>query len=148
MSTTNIPAFDTSINKTKEWLKEIREELHLDDDQQAYVALRAVLHVVRDRLVPDEACDFAAQFPLLVRGFYFEGWKPSGRPMEIDTEEEFLGRVQHEMHRQNTPKLADPRRITLGVLRTMDRHVTGGELSKVVQSFPKQLRNLWCQAAA
>lgn len=145
--TTNIPAFDNSIIKTKEWLKEIREDLHLDDDQQAYVALRAVLHVVRDRLVPDEACDLAAQLPMLVRGIFFEGWKPSGRPMRIDTEQEFLGRVQHEMHRQNTPKLADPLRITQGVLRTLERHITGGELDKVVQSFPKQLRNLWPKAA-
>ncbi|WP_027368591.1 DUF2267 domain-containing protein [Desulfocurvibacter africanus] len=145
--TTQIPAFDNSIIKTKEWLKDIREDLHLDDDQQAYVVLRAVLHVLRDRLVPDEACDMAAQFPMLVRGFFFEGWKPTGRPMKIDTEEEFLGRVQHELHRQNTPKLTDPRRITIGVLHSLEKHVSGGELNKVIQSLPKQLRNLWQQAA-
>ena len=41
---------------------------------KAYLALRTVLHALRDRLTLEEAVQLGAQLPMLVRGFYYEGW--------------------------------------------------------------------------
>jgi len=66
-----------AVQLTQQWLKELRDNGDLDDEAAALSALRAVLHQLRDRLTPEEAVDLAAQLPLIVRGIYFEAWRPA-----------------------------------------------------------------------
>ena len=65
-----IAAIETSVNKTYTWLKELREIGHFENESQAYTALQAALHSIRDRLTVDEAAHRGAQLPMVVRGFY------------------------------------------------------------------------------
>jgi uncharacterized protein (DUF2267 family) len=79
MSLTGLAAFDSSIHLTNGWLKELSEILQWREDRgRAYLALRAVLHALRDRLTVSEVADLAAQLPMVVRGFFYEGWHPAG----------------------------------------------------------------------
>jgi uncharacterized protein (DUF2267 family) len=141
--TTGISSFDTTVIKTKEWIRDVREELSLDDDQQGYVALRAVLHAMRDRLTVEEAAHFGAQLPMLLRGVYYDQWHPAGKPLKIRHLEEFLELVNKGISQQANPKLADPQRVTRGVFKVVEKHVTAGEVNDVRSSFPKDLRPLW-----
>ena len=68
MSDTQVAALDHTVQQTNVWLKALGEELHIEDRHVAYNALRAVLHVLRDRLTPEQAVHLGAQLPLLVRG--------------------------------------------------------------------------------
>jgi uncharacterized protein (DUF2267 family) len=141
--TTGISSFDTSIIKTKGWIRDVREELSLDDDQQAYVALRGVLHALRDRLTMEEAVQFGAQLPMLLRGVYYDGWHPAGKPLKIRHLQDFLEEVNKGITQQMNPKLADPQRITKGVFRVVVKHVSAGEIGDIRSSFPKELKSLW-----
>jgi uncharacterized protein (DUF2267 family) len=145
--TTGISSFDTTVIKTKEWIRDVREELSLDDDQQGYVALRAVLHAMRDRLTVEEAAHFGAQLPMLLRGVYYDQWHPAGKPLKIRHLEEFLELVNKGISQQANPKLADPQRVTRGVFKVVEKHVTAGEVNDVRSSFPKDLRPLWPERA-
>jgi uncharacterized protein (DUF2267 family) len=66
MSSTGLPVFDETIQKTNTWLKDISQKLG-SDRHRAYQALRAVLHCLRDRLTMDEAAQLGDQLPMLVR---------------------------------------------------------------------------------
>lgn len=140
MSMTGLAAIDTTIHKTNIWLKEIMEELGWNDRHQAYSALRAVLHVLRDRLTVEEAVELGAQLPVLIRGIYYDGWELAGKPVKIRDREEFLTRI-HDYFRRD-PNI-DPERVTRAVFKVLSRKVTEGEISDVKGILPSGLQSLW-----
>src|SRR4051794_23126838 len=78
------------------WVKQMMAELRTDDPHRALHALRAGLHALRDRLSVDEAAQLSAQLPVLVRGIFFEGWDPTGKPLRIRHRAEFLALVREK----------------------------------------------------
>jgi uncharacterized protein (DUF2267 family) len=70
MIAAGLEVFDRTVHKTNIWLKDLIEMLDCGDRHEAYLALRATLHAPRDRLTIEEAAQFAAQLPMLIRGFY------------------------------------------------------------------------------
>ena len=97
MTMTGLQTLDHSVQTTNVWLNGIMQELHTMDRQEAWQALRASLHALRDRLPVDEAAHLAAQLPLVIRGVYFEGWRPAGKPDKVRDAQEFLGHVRREL---------------------------------------------------
>ncbi|MBD3421070.1 MAG: DUF2267 domain-containing protein, partial [Chitinivibrionales bacterium] len=45
-----LDVYDTSIQKSEIWLKDVMGKLSIDDRHRAHTVLRSVLHAVRDRL--------------------------------------------------------------------------------------------------
>ncbi len=143
MTATGLAVFDRTLHKTNAWLKEISQEMGWEEQagrQDAYHGLRATLHAVRDRLVPDEAIDLGAQLPLLIRGMYYENWQPARTPQRIRDREEFLARVREEYDGQHE---ATAEALVRASLDTLARHVSPGEMAQVKDMFPADLRDLW-----
>src|SRR2546425_7085375 len=55
--------------QTNEWLNDVMNALSSRDQHQAYAAMRATRHALRDRLTVEEVAQFGAQLPMLIRGF-------------------------------------------------------------------------------
>lgn len=140
MSTNNLPAFDETVQRTNAWLKDLMAWLHTDDRRLAYRALRAVLHALRDRLEPGLAVHLGAGMPMLVRGFYYEGWRPSDTPLPYHSLEEFHDCVMAEMQGFQE---ADPERLTGAVFDLLAARLPAGEIRKIAESLPRDVRALW-----
>jgi uncharacterized protein (DUF2267 family) len=140
MSFTGLDVFDHTIQTTNLWLKELMEKLETDDRHRAYLALRSVLHAVRDRLTVDEAAHLGAQLPMLVRGIYYEGYHPANRPVKERTREEFLAHIVEQFRKD--PEV-DPERIARAVFSLLNGKITKGEIEDVRHSLPKPIRELW-----
>ena len=118
------------------WVKDMMSELPTPDPEKALHALRAGLQALRDRLSVDEAAQLAAQLPLLVRGLFFEGWDPSGKPLRLRHKAEFLALVREKYRpREDAP----PEQIVAALFRVLARRVSGGEISDVVASLPGEI---------
>jgi hypothetical protein len=78
MSTTGLEVFDKTLHATHIWLDEIIGDLGPD---------------MRDRLPVDLAAHLGAQMPLLVRGPYYDPFEPSRLSSQVDSAEDFTGRV-------------------------------------------------------
>jgi uncharacterized protein (DUF2267 family) len=52
-----------------------------------------LLHAPRDRLPPEVAVHLGAQFPMLVRGVYYEGWHMAGKLTKGRSAQEFASHV-------------------------------------------------------
>ncbi len=143
MSSTGLDVFDTTLHKTNAWLADLMAELHTDDRKYAYRVLRATLHALRDRLPVGETSDFGAQLPMLVRGIFYEGWRPSDTPTD-DDREAFLSRVAEAMSDQPGPP--DPERWIQATFRVIAARVDAGEVADVAGILPQDLRQLWPEA--
>ncbi|GAA5336519.1 MULTISPECIES: DUF2267 domain-containing protein [Thermus] len=142
MSATGLEVFDTTLHKTHTWLKAIMEELGTEDRHRAYMALRAVLHALRDRLPVEEVAQLGAQLPMLIRGIYYEGWDPTGKPLKERHKEAFLAHVARELKTPSGPAV-DPERAVKAVFKVLGQRVAEGEIADVRQLLPKELRGLW-----
>jgi uncharacterized protein (DUF2267 family) len=141
MSATGLEAFDSTLQKTNVWLNDIMRELGWEGERQrAYLALRSVLHALRDRLTVEEALDLGAQLPMLVRGFYYEGWKITGKPLKERHRADFLAHITHDF--RNDDRM-DPEAIARAVFTVIARHASAGEVEDVKQILPAELRELW-----
>jgi uncharacterized protein (DUF2267 family) len=140
MSDTGVSSLDHTIQETDIWLKAIQKQLHLESRQHAYSALRAVLHALRDRLSLETAVHLGAQFPILVRGIYYEGWHVAGMPTKDHSEQDFADHVQKEL----PPKFPmDPLTVAHGVFEVLWERLDPGETAKVIDRLPVALRQLW-----
>ena len=140
MSATGLKVFDTTLQKTNRWLNELMQLLGWGDRERAYLALRATLHALRDRLTVEEAAQLSAQLPMLVRGFYFEGWDPTGKPKKERHEEEFLTDIALAFPDE---EVVDAAQVTRAVFTLLAIHVSEGEIEDVRQLLPSGLRHLW-----
>ena len=140
MSTTGLRAFDETLHLTHAWLKGVMKGTGSDDRDDAYAALRAVLQALRDRLTVDDAVHLGAQLPMLVRGFYYEGWHPAGRPYRERSREQFLEHVEERIRGREH---LEAERVTRAVFRLLDERVTAGEIEQIKHALPKPVRELW-----
>jgi uncharacterized protein (DUF2267 family) len=129
-----------TVQETDSWLEELREDLGLENHSQSYGALRSVLHALRDRLTVDMAVHLSAQMPVLLAGIYFDGWKPSQTPNDIERWDEFVADVALRAagHDELDPNLA-----AQAVFALLERRLTPGQVEKVVGELPKQLQEIW-----
>ncbi len=141
MATTGLDTFDTTLHKTNIWLNDITEALDSGNRHEAYLALRAVMHALRDRLTVEEATDLGAQLPLMIRGIYYEGWNPSGKPVKERRKEAFIAHVADIL--SGTAISYDAERAIRGVFSVLSSKITEGELEDVRQALPKDIRSLW-----
>lgn len=134
--------FDKALSKTRQWLKEIELELGSGNPNDAYRALRSVLHAIRDRLPVKESAEFASQLPIMIMGMYYSGWTPANKPEKMRNMDEFMDRVAEQL-----PKGVDPMRVTQGVINVLERHISAGEIKDVRRNFPEKMKELWEQVA-
>jgi uncharacterized protein (DUF2267 family) len=107
MSQTGLSAFDNAVQKANLWLKDVAAQMQCDDRHRAYYALGTVLHAVRDHLPIEAVVALGAQLPMLVRGFYYEGWRPAGKPLKDRRRDSFL--YQLSSYFETLPSI--PRRL-------------------------------------
>ncbi len=146
MTSTGVQALDRSIHTTNEWLKEVCEEMGWEDRERGYIALRAVLLNLRDRLSAGQAAHFAAQLPAFVRGIYYEGYTPAHKPETVRSRSEFLERIRDSFQPQRGEE--DPAEMARAVFSVLRRHVAEGEADKVLEEMPNEIAETFMSGAA
>lgn len=137
VSTTDVNLIEESARKTRVWLDELAEELGRPGDHRyAMRALRGFLHTLRDRLPVPETAHLGAQLPELLRGVFYEGWRPTAQPQRYHDLDTFLVRVAAAGQLAGETEAAYATEAAARVLR---RHVGAGELGKVRAVLPHQL---------
>jgi uncharacterized protein (DUF2267 family) len=142
MKFTGLDVFDSTIQRTSVWLKELMQELNWSDHRKTYLAFRCVLHAVRDHLPTNEAIRFGEQLPMLIRGFYFDQWDPTAKPKSLRTRNEFLSALSNYMIRDGD-STSNAEVVARAVFRLLDRKITDGEIEDIHEMLPVPVLDLW-----
>ncbi|WP_404383043.1 DUF2267 domain-containing protein [Caenispirillum salinarum] len=140
MSATGLEMFDKTLQETNIWLNEISEHLG-GDKQHAYHALRATLHALRDRLTVEEAAHLGAQFPMMVKGIYMDGWRPGAPPHKERSKDAFLASIQERLF--TVPLEGRAEDAARAVFAVLDKHVEEGQIAQVKKMLPDEINSLW-----
>ncbi|WP_260695800.1 DUF2267 domain-containing protein [Streptomyces sp. IB201691-2A2] len=81
---------------------------------------------------------FGAQLLTIVRGVYYDGWKPAETPVKMSNEE-FFARVRSEF-----PYAVEGgnEKLVRTVLKTLERHVSAGEWQHLKSRLPNSFAAL------
>lgn len=139
MSATGMEVFDKTLQTTHIWLNELGEEIG-PDHQLAWHTLGAVLRGVRDQLPVDLAAHLGSQLPLLVRGTYYDRFRPSELPNRQRSLDGFLQTIERELEMSRPVNV---RNSASAVFQILSRHVNRGQIDKVRQSLPDDIRAIW-----
>jgi uncharacterized protein (DUF2267 family) len=137
MSAQHLEVLDNTLQKTHQWIDAIALDSYTDR-HTAYQSLRAVLQTLRDRLPAQEAAHFSAQLPLLIRGIFYEGYRPSEVPITL-SREEFLEKIRQKIV---SGRSLDPLALTRQVFATIDGFLCEGELEKILEVLPRDFNDL------
>lgn len=140
MSAIGLESLDHTVELTHIWINDLDERLGWNNKPRAYRLLKAVLHALRDWLQISEAADLAAQLPGLLRGTFYEQWRPAAKPIKKRSKADFIARVEDSF---KTDPLAHPSQSVMAVFDLLSEKITAGEIDDVRHALPEDLRNLW-----
>lgn len=140
MSAKGLEVIDHTVQLTHEWVNELKERLEWVGHKDALHMLRLTLTGVRDHLSHEEVADFAAQLPLLIRGMYYEGWRPANTPLKDRSQQAFVVRIEEQIGRSVDYRGAED--ITT-VFKLLNARISQGEVSDIRGGLPPGIRALW-----
>lgn len=140
MSSVGLESIDHTVQLTHLWINDLDARLGWDDKHRSYRLLRTVLQTLRDWLRVEEAAGLAAQLPELLRGVYYEHWRPATIPVKKRSRADFIGRIDDAF-------LTDPMVLTedavSAVFELLSDKITAGEVAQVRHALPADIRALW-----
>ena len=140
MSNVGLESIDHTVQVTHQWINEFNEQLKWNNKARSYRLLRTVLHGIRDWLQANEAADLAAQLPTLLRGVYYEQWRPAITPVKQRDKSAFLDRVDEAF---KTDPIVSTAEAVTEAFKFLSSKIGAGEIDDVRQSLPADLRALW-----
>ena len=133
--------FSRSLGHTREWIDDLMQVMDTDDEAKACYCFRHTVHALRDHLSVEEGAHLAAQLPILLRGLFYENWRPSRTPPPDRTLRGFLDDIAE--HLPTNLSLEEVEAIVRDVFYFLCGRISPGEIRDVVNSLPKALRGLW-----
>jgi len=140
MSETKIDAWEIEINRSSAWVDDLTRRLGWHDRKLAYNGLKATLHALRDHLDVEAAATLAQALPALLRGDFFDGWRPGDKPLALSSREEFLDRVHEGMHRNIA---VDSELVVRAVFALLQERLAESDAEEIKATAPSLLRGLW-----
>jgi uncharacterized protein (DUF2267 family) len=124
---------------TLAFYRRVKDETGQADRSAVKRGTAAVLHALRDRLMPTEARQAAAQLPRGLKDLWNAREKAERRPVKMHRQE-FYERVRREAGLEN---VRQARFLTIGVFAALKEQLSPGEADDIEAQLPRDLKELW-----
>ena len=140
MSARGLEVIDSTVQKTHEWINELRERLDWSNDRDVLRLLRVTLQQIRDRISVAETAQLSAQLPILIRGMFFEGWQPHLVPLVDRRAADMITAIEH--HVGDVLDYRGPQDIAT-VFKLLNARISEGEVADIRANLRDDIRALW-----
>jgi uncharacterized protein (DUF2267 family) len=127
------------------FIRKVAEELGLKDEHKALRITKAVLHALRDRLIPDDAVQFGQGLPMMLKGVYFDRYDISDTPVRIRTTGRFLAYIRKKLGRTAEADLPGSRETIhalQAVFFALENFMDYGQVQQVKKMLPPEIVDL------
>jgi uncharacterized protein (DUF2267 family) len=124
---------------TLSFYRRVIDETGQTDREAAKVGSAAVLHALRDRLLPTEAAQAVAQLPRALKEVWKTGEVSDRRPIKMNRQA-FYDRVRREA---GLKTIREARFLTIGVFAALKEQLSPGEADDVCAQLPRDLKDVW-----
>ena len=145
MSAVGLESIEHTVHLTHAWINELDTLLGWNDKARSYRLLRGVLQALRDWLPVNKSADFAAQLPSLLRGVYYEHWRPATTPVKHRSKADLLARIDHAF--VGDPILHTEEAVSIA-LQFLSTKISAGEIADIRHALPADIRALWSLSSA
>ena len=119
--------------------RRVIDETGQADRAAAKIGSAAVLHALRDRLLPTEAAQAVAQLPRALKEAWKAGEVPGRKPIKMNRPQ-FYERVRREAGLET---IREARFLTIGVFAALKEQLSPGEADDVCAQLPRDLKDVW-----
>ncbi|MBK8429569.1 MAG: DUF2267 domain-containing protein [Lewinellaceae bacterium] len=136
--------FNKYVHEGEQFVHEVALETNTPwDTIRAVRILRAVFHSLRNRLPVASSLQLIAQFPMLIKAIYVDGWKITNQAKNMRHIGDFIESVREEggpglVHGFTTDH--EVNEAIRAVLTVIKRHVSEGEIEDLMATLPAELK--------
>lgn len=135
------------VEEINHFLKEVARELKTPEDMEhASRVTVAVLHTIRDRISTEESMHFISGMPMILKGMYVDGWKPSKNSFRTDTLKDFLDDVRNQppaFPGRDFGNDQHTREHIHAVIKVLRQYVPAGEFRDISLQLPKEMAEIF-----
>ena len=124
---------------TLSFYRRVIDETGQVNREAAKVGSAAVLHALRDRLLPTEAAQAVAQLPRALKEVWKAGEVAGRKPVKMNRQE-FYDRVRREA---GLKTIREARFLTIAVFAALKEQLSPGEADDVCAQLPRDLKDVW-----
>ena len=124
---------------TLSFYRRVIDETGQVNREAAKVGSAAVLHALRDRLLPTEAAQAVAQLPRTLKEVWKAGEVSGRKPIKM-SRPEFYERVRRDAGLET---IREARFLTIGVFAALKEQLSPGEADDVCAQLPRDLKDVW-----
>jgi len=128
------------------FVNELARELgHEEDKGSVSIALRAVLHTLRDRITMAESLHLLSHLPYFLKAVYVDQWKYMEQPLSIRTVEQFKEEVkmrQLQFGERDFDWKNPTEEIIRTVIHCLRKYIPQGTFEDIQANLPKELKSL------
>ncbi|WP_298864369.1 DUF2267 domain-containing protein [uncultured Sulfitobacter sp.] len=140
MTAQGLEVIDHSVQLTHEWINELAERLDWSSKRSVLRLLRVTMCHLRDHLLVNEVGHISAQLPVMIRGFFFEGWVPHQTPIKERRAIEFVSFIDALMKDTEEFRGRDDIKCVFDLL---NNRLSRGEVEDIRATLPTGVRDLW-----
>ena len=124
---------------TLSFYRRVIDETGQTDRETVKRGTAVVLQALRDRLMPTEAAQAAAQLPRGLKETWSAGERPDRKPVKMHRKD-FYERVRREAGLKN---VREARFLTIAVFTALKEQISSGEADDVLAQLPRDLKDVW-----
>lgn len=119
---------------------------HPEETGRTGILLRAVLHVLRERLTIAESFNLISQLPMALKGIYADNWIYHEKPHKMKTKEEFAEEVEKHQAQYGEQAFSwnkPTEEIIQIVFRALNKYISQGEMEDIIAQMPLELKSFF-----